>query len=150
MVPHRPKAGSHLEPARLTQLIASLASGSPLRLRNQAITSCTARLRLRACEVPQLQLDDLDGGNATVRGAVARHWARCAAVADRRGGQRAGHNRGRGRPETSARQGFVLHRLPRQYPNPVSARDPAILQRRSSYLRGRTTIVAADERDRHC
>jgi integrase/recombinase XerD len=68
MMPHRPSGlVRHLEPPRLTQLIASLDSGSPRGLRDRAIISCIARLGLRASEVAQLRLDDLDWRNAAVR-----------------------------------------------------------------------------------
>ena len=68
MMPHRPSGlVRHLEPPRLTQLIASLDSGSPRGLRDRAIILCIARLGLRASEVAQLRLDDLDWRNAAVR-----------------------------------------------------------------------------------
>ncbi|WP_456506149.1 tyrosine-type recombinase/integrase [Arthrobacter sp. UYCu723] len=49
------------------QLIASLDSSSPRRLRDRAIILCLARLGLRAGEVVQLQLEDLNWSNATLR-----------------------------------------------------------------------------------
>ena len=68
MVPHRPSGlVRHLEPGRLEQLIASLDSCSPRGLRDRAIILCMARLGLRASEVCQLRLGDLDWRNATVR-----------------------------------------------------------------------------------
>jgi len=112
MVPHRPSGlVRHLEPGRLTQLIASLDSSSPRGRRDRAIILCIARLGLRASEVAQLGLDDLDWPNATVRvrarktghGAILPLTAEVgAALADYL--QHA-------RPETSGREVFVLHWL---------------------------------------
>ncbi len=68
MVPRR-AAGlvRHLDPGSFEQLIASLDSSSPRGLRDKAIILCVARLGLRAGEVVQLRLEDLDWRNATVR-----------------------------------------------------------------------------------
>ena len=112
MVPHRPSGlVRHLEPARLTQLIASLDSVSPRGRRDRAIILCMARLGLRASEVAQLRLEDLDWRNATVRVRARKtgHGALLpltvevgAALAD---------YLAHARPDTSARQVFVLHWL---------------------------------------
>ena len=68
MVPHRPSGlVRHLKPCRFEQLIASLDSASPRGLRDRAIILCMARLGLRAGEVVQLRLEDIDWVNATVR-----------------------------------------------------------------------------------
>jgi site-specific recombinase XerD len=112
MVPRRRTSlVRHLDTGRLEQLIASLDSSSPRGLRDRAIILCIARLGLRASEVVQLRLDDLDWDNATVkvrsrktgRGALLPLIAEVgAALADYL--QHA-------RPATSARQVFVAHRL---------------------------------------
>lgn len=112
MVPHRPSAlVRHLAPGQLGQLIASLDSGSPRGLRDRAIILCMARLGLRAGEVVQLRLDDLDWRNATVRVRARKtgHGALLPLTAEV-GAALADYLR-RGRPDTSARQVFVLHWL---------------------------------------
>lgn len=112
MVPHRPSGlARHLAPGQLGQLIASLDSGSPRGLRDRAIILCMARLGLRAGEVVQLRLDDLDWRNATVRVRARKtgHGALLPLTAEV-GTALAGYLR-RGRPDTPARQVFVLHRL---------------------------------------
>jgi site-specific recombinase XerD len=112
MMPHRPSGlVRHLEPPRLTQLIASLDSGSPRGLRDRAIILCIARLGLRASEVAQLRLDDLDWRNAAVRVRTRKtgHGALLPLTAEV-GTALADYLR-RGRPDTSARQVFVLHWL---------------------------------------
>jgi integrase/recombinase XerD len=112
MLPHHQNGlVRHLEPGFLEQLIASLDSSSPRGLRDRAIIVCAARLGLRAGEVVQLRLDDLDWRNATVRvrarktghGALLPLTAQVgAAVVD--------YLR-RGRPDSPAREVFVLHWL---------------------------------------
>ncbi len=112
MVPHRPSGlVRHLAPGQLGQLIASLDSGSPRGLRDRAIILCMARLGLRAGEVVQLRLDDLDWRNATVRVRARKtgHGALLPLTAEV-GTALADYLR-RGRPDTSARQVFVLHWL---------------------------------------
>jgi integrase/recombinase XerD len=112
MVPHRPSAlVRHLTPGQLCQLIASLDSGSPRGLRDRAIILCMARLGLRSGEVVRLRLDDLDWRNATVRVRARKtgHGALLPLTAEV-GTALAGYLR-RGRPDTPARQVFVLHWL---------------------------------------
>jgi integrase/recombinase XerD len=112
MVPHRP-AGlvRHLEPGRLEQLLVSLDSCSPRGLRDKAIILCMARLGLRASEVVQLRLDDLDWRNATVRVRARKtgHGALLPLTAEV-GTALADYLR-RGRPDTPSRHVFVLHWL---------------------------------------
>ena len=112
MVPHRPSVlVRHLAPGQLGQLIASLDSGSPRGLRDRAIILCMARLGLRAGEVVQLRLDDLDWRNATVRVRARKtgHGALLPLTAEV--GTALAHYLRRGRPGTPARQVFVLHWL---------------------------------------
>jgi integrase/recombinase XerD len=112
MVPHRP-AGlvRHLDPGLFEQLIASLDSSSPRGLRDRAIILCMARLGLRASEVVQLRLEDVDWRNATVRVRTRKtgHGA-LLPLPDEVGTALADYLQ-HGRPDTSARQVFVLHRL---------------------------------------
>jgi integrase/recombinase XerD len=110
MVPHRPSGLVwHLEPGRLGQLIGSLTSCSPRGLRDRAIILCIARLGLRASEVAQLRLDDLDWRNATVRVRARKtgHGALLPLTAEV-GTALADYLR-QGRPDTTTRQVFVLH-----------------------------------------
>lgn len=68
MVPRR-RTGlvRHLDPGQFEQLVASLDSSSPRGLRDRAIILCIARLGLRASEVVQLRLEDIDWRNAVMR-----------------------------------------------------------------------------------
>jgi site-specific recombinase XerD len=112
MVPHRP-AGlvRHLDPGQFEQLIASLDSSSPRGLRDRAIILCMARLGLRAGEVVQLRLEDLDWRNATVRVRTRKtgHGA-LLPLPDEVGKALAGYLQ-HARPGTPVRQVFVLHWL---------------------------------------
>jgi len=112
MVPHR-RTGlvRHLDPGRFEQLIASLDSSSPRGLRDRAIILCMARLGLRASEVVQLRLEDVDWRNAIVRVRVRKtgHGALLPLTGEV-GTALAGYLQ-HARPDTRARQLFVLHRL---------------------------------------
>lgn len=112
MVPHR-RTGlvRHLDRERFEQLIASLDPSSPRGLRDRAIILCMARLGLRANEVVQLSLDDVDWRNAVVRIRARKtgHGALLPLSAEV-GAALAGYLQ-HGRPDTRARQLFVLHRL---------------------------------------
>jgi site-specific recombinase XerD len=112
MVPRR-SAGlvRHLAPGRLEQLMDSLDSSSPRGLRDRAIILCVARLGLRASEVVQLRLEDLDWRSAVVRVRARKtgHGALLPLTAQV-GAALAGYLQ-HGRPETPAREVFVLHRL---------------------------------------
>ena len=112
MVPRR-RTGlvRHLDPGRFERLIASLDSSSPRGLRDRAIILCMARLGLRASEVVALRLEDLDWRNATVRVRARKtgHGALLPLTGEV-GAALAGYLR-HARPDTRARQVFVLHRL---------------------------------------
>ena len=112
MVPHRPTGlVRHLDPGRFEQLIVSLDSSSPRGLRDRAIILCMARLGLRASEVVQLRLEDVDWCNATVRVRTRKtgHGA-LLPLPGEVGLALAGYLQ-HGRPDTRVRQVFVLHRL---------------------------------------
>jgi len=68
MVPRR-HAGlpRYLDQASFVRLLASLNTTSPRGLRDRAIILCIARLGLRASEVVELELDDVDRRNGTMR-----------------------------------------------------------------------------------
>lgn len=112
VVPHR-RTGlvRHLDSGRFEQLIASLDCSSPRGLRDRAIILCMARLGLRANEVVQLSLDDVDWRNAVVRIRARKtgHGALLPLSAEV-GAALAGYLQ-HARPGTRARQVFVLHRL---------------------------------------
>jgi integrase/recombinase XerD len=112
MVPHR-RSGlvRHLEPGQLKQLIVSLDSCSARGLRDRAIILCVARLGLRASEVAQLRLEDIDWRNATVRVRARKtgHGALLPLTAEV--GTALADYLQHARPDTTAQQVFVLHRL---------------------------------------
>jgi integrase/recombinase XerD len=112
MVPHRPTGlVRHLDPSRFEQLIASLDSSSPRGLRDRAIILCVARLGLRAGEVVQLRLEDLDWRNAVVR-VLARKTGHGALLPlPGEVGAALVDYLQHARPDTGVRQVFVLHRL---------------------------------------
>jgi integrase/recombinase XerD len=112
MVPHR-RTGlvRHLDSGRFEQLIASLDSSSPRGLRDRAIILCMARLGLRASEVVQLRLEDVDWRNATVRVRARKtgHGSLLPLTGEV-GTALAGYLQ-HARPDTGDRHLFVLHRL---------------------------------------
>jgi site-specific recombinase XerD len=101
----------HLDPGQLEQLIASLDASSPRGLRDRAIIMCMARLGMRAAEIVQLRLEDLDWRNATVRVRARKtgHGTLLPMTAEV-GSALAGYLQD-GRPGTASREVFVLHRL---------------------------------------
>jgi integrase/recombinase XerD len=112
MVPHRPSGlVRHLDPRRFEQLIASLDSASPRGLRDRAIILCMARLGLRTSEVVRLRLEDIDWVNTTVRVRARKtgHGA-LLPLSDDVGAALAEYLQ-HGRPDTAAREVFVLHQL---------------------------------------
>lgn len=112
MVPHRRNGLlRHLESTQFARLIASLGSSSPRDMRDRAIILCVARLGLRASEVTQLRLEDLDWRNATVhvRARKTGHGALLPLPQDL--GRALTDYLQRGRPDTGVRQVFVLHWL---------------------------------------
>ncbi len=112
MVPHR-RTGlvRHLDPGCFEQLIVSLDSSSPRGLRDRAIILCMARLGLRASEVTRLLLEDVDWRNAVVRVRARKtsHGALLPLIGEV--GAALADYLQHGRPDTAARQVFVLHRL---------------------------------------
>lgn len=111
MVPHR-RSGlvRHLDPGRFEQLIASLDSSSPRGLRDRAIILCIARLGLRAGEVVQLRLEDLDWRNATVRVRARKTGHGALLPLTGEVGAALAEYLEQARPDTCSRQVFVLHR----------------------------------------
>jgi integrase/recombinase XerD len=111
MVPHRPSClVRHLDPKVLEQLIASLATASARDLRDRAIILCIARLGLRPGEVVQLRLDDLDWRNARLRVRTRKTGHGALLPLTSEAGTALADYLQHGRPDTDARQVFVLHR----------------------------------------
>jgi integrase/recombinase XerD len=112
MVPHRgERLPRHLDSTQFARLLASLESSTPRGLRDRAIILCMARLGLRAGEVVQLRLEDIDWHNATVRVRARKtgHGALLPLTGEV-GAALAAYLQ-HGRPDTAARQLFVLHWL---------------------------------------
>ncbi len=109
MVPHR-RSGlvRHLDRGSFEQLIASLDTSSARGLRDRAIILCIARLGLRASEVCRLRLDDIDWreGVIRVRARKTGHGALLPITAEV--GAALADYLQHGRPDTPARQVFVL------------------------------------------
>lgn len=112
MVPHRPSGlVRHLEPAVLEQLIGSLESASGRDLRDRAIIVTVARLGLRPGEVVRLRLDDLDWLNAAVRVRARKTGHGALLPLTGEVGTALADYLQHGRPQTDAREVFVLHGL---------------------------------------
>lgn len=112
MVPHRPSGlVRHLAPTVLEQLIASLTSASPRDLRDRAIILTIARLGLRPGEVVRLALEDLDWLNAGVRVRARKTGHGALLPLTSEVGAALADYLQHGRPETGAREVFVLHWL---------------------------------------
>jgi integrase/recombinase XerD len=111
MVPHRPSGlVRHLDPAHFVQLIASLDSSSPRGLRDRAMILCMARLGLRSGEVVGLRLEDLDWRNGSVRVRARKTGHGALLPLPVEVGVALADYLQRARPDTQARQVFVLHR----------------------------------------
>jgi integrase/recombinase XerD len=112
MVPHR-RSGlvRHLDSQAFSELIASLDASSVRDLRDRAIILCMARLGLRVSEVCRLRLDDIDWrqGIVSVRTRKTGHGARLPIPAEV--GHALAEYLEHGRPDTGAREVFVLLRL---------------------------------------
>lgn len=111
MVPHRRNGlVRHLDSRAFNGLIASLSTSSARDLRDRAIILCIARLGLRVGEVCRLRLDDLDWrqGVISVRARKTGHGARLP-IPDEVGTALADYLQ-HGRPDTNAREVFVLMR----------------------------------------
>src|SRR5207302_8012458 len=100
-----------LGPGRLEQLIASLDASSPRGLRDRAIILCMARLGMRASEIVRLRLEDVDWRNATVRVRARKTGHGALLPLTGEVGTALADYLQRGRPDTPARQVFVLHWL---------------------------------------
>lgn len=91
------------------RLLASLDRTSSRGLRDRAIILCVARLGLRATEVVQLELDDIDWRNGTVRVRRRKTGHGALLPLPQRVGAAVADYLQNGRPETLTRNVFVLH-----------------------------------------
>jgi integrase/recombinase XerD len=112
MVPHRRSCvPRHLDQASFARLLGTLDASSPRGLRDRAIILCIARLGLRASEVVQLRLEDIDWRNATVRVRRRKTGHGALLPLPRQVGAALADYLQHGRPDTGSRQVFVLHWL---------------------------------------
>jgi integrase/recombinase XerD len=100
----------HLDQETLERLIGSLDGASPRGLRDRAMILFVARLGLRASEVRRLRLDDIDWDQGLIRvaGRKTGHGARLPLTAEV--GAALADYLQHGRPDTAAREVFVLLR----------------------------------------
>jgi integrase/recombinase XerD len=101
----------HLDKVQMKQFIAGLDCSTPCGLRDRAMILCIARMGLRASEVIQLCLEDIDWRNAVihVRTRKTGRGALLPLVADV--GEAIVEYIEEGRPTTTCRNVFVLHHL---------------------------------------
>lgn len=114
-----------LTTAHLRQLLASIDQTKPVGLRNYAMVLCMAHIGLRAKEVAQLSLDEIDWRVGTLR--IATGKARRASVLPlpKQVGKAIAAYLRRGRPPTTDRKVFVRHippvGMPLRSPNVTNA-----------------------------
>lgn len=109
MVPHRRSAlVRHLDAGSLEQLVMSLDTSSARGLRDRSIILCIARLGLRAGEVCRLRLEDIDWREGVIRLRARKtgHGALLPLTAEV--GSGLADYLQHGRPDTPAREVFVL------------------------------------------
>lgn len=112
MVPHRPSGlVRHLDPRVLEQLIASLGTASARDLRDRAIILTIARVGLRPGEVARLRLEDIDWRNAAIRVRARKTGHGALLPLTSEVGAGLADYLQHGRPDTDAREVFVLHWL---------------------------------------
>jgi site-specific recombinase XerD len=112
VVPHRrDRLPRHLDGETFARLIAGLDSSTPRGLRDRAIMLLMARLGLRSGEVTALTLEDIDWRNGTVRVRARKTGHGALLPLPHEVGQALVDYLREGRPSTTARQVFVVHRL---------------------------------------
>jgi integrase/recombinase XerD len=110
MVPRRRSTlPRYLGQPDFARLLASLDRTSSRGLRDPAIILCVARLGLRATEVVELELEDIDWRNGTVRVRRLKTGHGALLPLPQRVGTTVVDYLRNGRPETLARNVFVLH-----------------------------------------
>ncbi len=117
MVPHR-RSGlvRHLDPGSLEQLIGSLDSSTERGLRDRAMILCMSRLGLRVSEIVRLRLEDINWRARVIRvvGRKTGHGA-LLPITGEVGAALVDYLQ-RGRPDTPAREVFILVRIRRGAP----------------------------------
>lgn len=117
VIPHRrDSVPRHLDGQTFARLIAGLDSSTPRGQRDRAIILLMARLGLRSGEITALTLEDIDWRNATVRVRVRKTGHGALLPLPHEVGEALVDYLRDGRPATTARQVFVLHRLRRGAP----------------------------------
>lgn len=101
----------HLEEESLYVLLASLDGTSPLALRDRAMLLCIARLGLRASEVATLHLEDIDWEQGTLHVRKRKNGHGAILPLPREVGQAIVNYLKHGRPSTTCREIFVIHRF---------------------------------------
>ena len=109
MVPHR-RSGlvRHLDAGSLEQLLVSLDTSSARGLRDRSIILCIARLGLRAGEVCRLRLEDIDWREGVIRLRVRKTGRGALLPLTAEVGTGLADYLQHGRPDTPAREVFVL------------------------------------------
>lgn len=109
MVPHRRRGlVRHLDPGSLEKLIVSLERSSARDLRDRAIILCIARLGLRVSEVTRLRLEDIEWRAAAVRVRSRKTGHGALLPLTGEVGTALADYLKHARPDTTAREVFVL------------------------------------------
>jgi integrase/recombinase XerD len=105
-----------LSPSQLVRLLRSFDRHTPTGLRDFAMALCMVGLGLRACEVVQLSIADIDWRRCTIRvpATKCRRWR--LLPLPHRVGAAVGQYLRDGRPASSYAQLFVRHSVPRGTP----------------------------------
>lgn len=100
----------HLSSGEFARLVASFASSSPRALRDRAMLLLGARLGLRAGEIARITFDDINWRSGTIVVGTRKtgHGAQLPLTYEV--GEAIAEYLERGRPNSEARQVFVLHR----------------------------------------
>ena len=98
---------------QLTRVLASFNRKTPSGMRDYAITLCLFELGMRASEVTNLLLDDIDWENATITIRASKTFrSRILPLPVRLGRALACYLKN-GRPKTNSRNAFVRHSVPK-------------------------------------
>lgn len=102
-----------LEPTQVETMLANCAPSTEIRKRDHAILLLLARLGLRACEIKNMELDDIhwESGQLTIRGKGGIH-NRMPIPHDV--GEAIAHYLIEGRPHCATRRVFIRAKAPRQ------------------------------------
>ncbi|MCY7304019.1 MAG: tyrosine-type recombinase/integrase [Thermoleophilia bacterium] len=101
-----------LQDFEVTRLLDAFGTNTPIGRRDLAMLLCLTRLGLRAGEVAQLTLDDLDWHNGTLRLATPKERRTCLLPIPVDVGDAIVAYLGDGRPASSDRHVFLVHKTP--------------------------------------